>query len=42
MKMKRRKLHNNINVLLTSTDESSDNISVLAKSNALRKAAKDK
>ncbi len=48
MKMKRRKLQNNMNTLLTSADElaieaeANDNISVLAKSNALRRAAKDK
>ncbi len=48
MKMKRRKLQNNMNALLTSADElaieaeANDNISVLAKSNALRRAAKDK
>lgn len=48
MKMKRSKLQTNINALLTSADElaieaeASDKISVLAKSNALRKAAKDK
>lgn len=48
MKMKRRKLQNNMNALLTSADElaieaeANDNTSVLAKSNALRRAAKDK
>lgn len=48
LKKKRMKLQTNINALLASADElavaaeATDKISILAKSNALRKAAQDK